>query len=217
MNKDIGIVVMIIMVGAAFYYGYHVAKKNIRPTLATWIISFVTMSLSLWTYYCSSTHYFWSNISNVTGVVNSFLIMIITYVIIKKENLNSNKKLFKPFQILSLKISGVIAIFWIFSTMIFGPEESSFISNIAVQILMTIASIVLIQRMLSDSVNSEGGKGYIAWILVLIGSGLAIIPASDLLAECYAWRSFLSKFIVIAVMLSMDFKNKRLKIAFNLK
>ena len=169
-------------------YSYEVYKRKISPTFSTWLILLSGTSLSLITYTVASNRDFQSGILNTIDVVVSFIIVL--SIMIWEKNL---KLSFKPFEKKYLLVAIGIIIFWAIS-------KDAFVSNLLVQVLLTIGYLPTMQNLIKEKRNVES---FIAWSLGLTAGFLALYPAiagGNILATIYSLRTIVLIGIVLGLM-----------------
>lgn len=151
-------------------------RKEISPTLATWLIFLVGASLSLATYAVAAHGDFKSGILNTIDVL---VALTITLAILRW---GSKTVRLKPFEKKYLIAAAIIVVFWIVT-------KSAFTANLLLQVLMSVAFLPTIQNLITEKRNTES---FSAWSLVFVASSLALYPAlhgGNVLAVIYAARS----------------------------
>lgn len=176
-----------LMVIATIRYVYQVRRKDISPTLSTWIIFLLGTGLSLATYAIAEKHDFRSGILNTIDVISVSMI-VLAILMWGKRNV-----FFAPFERWYLAGVGMILVYGI----VFGDAWRS---NIFTQILITIGYAPTIQKLLTDGRDTES---LTAWSLVLSACIIALYPASqdgNVLAVLYALRAVVMvSFILIII------------------
>lgn len=177
-------------------YVYKIYKREITPTLSTWVIFLFGTTLSFITYLVTEKHDLSSGILNTIDVAN--VIIIITAIIIFGKHtirFNSFEKWY---------LSGVCFI------ILYGfLSGNAWNSNILTQVLLCIGYAPTIHTLLKNKVNTES---FSAWGINLIVSILAIFPAiieGNLLALLYAIRATLLISILIIIMIYCEFYEKK--------
>ena len=102
------------------------------------------------------------------------------------------KMQWQAFEKYYLATSGVIVVFWMLS-------RSAFLTNVLMQLLITVGCSATIQRLLYANKNPES---FLFWGLVLVAATLSLYPAAvagNLLALIYSIRSI----VIVCVILSL--------------
>lgn len=184
---------MVLNLFAGIRYSYLVAKEEIQPVLATWILLCVAISLSLWTYYSSKKRNLWSNVANISDFAVVWIILISIALCGDEVNLT-----FSRFDMVCLIASILILSFWQIS-------KRHATSNLITQGLMTIGYFPTLHELWNASENTEP---FGAWIMFLIISVTALIPPiidKDRLAMIYAIRAVTLVSLVLFCMLRIEF------------
>lgn len=178
--------VVVILVGFSSRYSYQIWKREITPTLSTWIIFLTGTGLSLITYAIAENHDFKSGIMNTMDVVDVIIVFLATLAWGKHEKVR-----FKPWEKYYLMGAGAIVLYGIIS-------GDAWKSNIFTQALIAGAYIPTIHNLVQKKRNTES---FTAWGLGLLANIVALYPAMDKgnsLAVVYAARSI----VLIIIMLS---------------
>jgi uncharacterized membrane protein HdeD (DUF308 family) len=97
--------------------------------------------------------------------------------------------------------SGVIVLFWLLS-------RSAFITNLLMQLLITVGCCATIQRLLYASENHES---FLYWGLVLVAATLSLYPAAvggNVLALIYSIRSIVIVCVILSLMVRVHSKTR---------
>jgi hypothetical protein len=157
------------------------------PTLSTWIIFVVATSLNVVSYLVATR---WDMISGVLGLTDAFVSWFILIVTVVSAGY---KMQWQPFEKYYLIAAGVIVLFWVIS-------RSAFITNILIQILITVGCAATIQNLLYASENHES---FLFWGLVLVAATLSLYPAAvdgNLLALMYSVRIIVIVCVILLLM-----------------
>lgn len=192
MKGYVAITVAVILIAASLPYVYQISRRQVLPTLSTWIILVVATSLNVVSYLVATRLDVISGILGLTDALVCWFIFIATVI-------SAGLKMqFQSFEKYYLTASGVIVLFWIIS-------RSAFIANLLMQILIIVGCSSTIQSLLCTNENQES---FIFWGLVLVASTLSLYPAAvegNLLALIYSIRSI----VVVCVILSLMFRLRR--------
>jgi hypothetical protein len=186
MKGYIAIAVAVILIAASLPYGYQIWRRQVLPTLSTWIILVVATSLNVVSYLVATRLDVLSGVLGLTDALVCWFIFVVTAI-------STGLKLqFQTFEKYYLTVSGVIVLFWMIS-------RSAFITNVLMQILITVGCASTIQSLLCADENHES---FLFWGLVLVAAILSLYPATvegNLLALIYSIRSI----VIVCVILSL--------------
>jgi hypothetical protein len=192
MKAYTAIAVAVILLAASLPYAYQIVRRQVLPTLSTWIICVVATSLNVATYLVATRADVLSGVLGLTDALVCWCILVVTM-------LSSGCKMqCQTFEKYYLMASGVIVVFWMLS-------RSAFITNLLMQLLLTVGCAATIQRLLYANENPES---FLFWGLVLVAATLSLYPAAvdgNPLALIYSIRSI----IIVGVILSLMFRAHR--------
>jgi len=195
MKGYMAIAVAVVLIAASLPYMYQISRRQVLPTLSTWIILVVATSLNVASYLVA-THV--DVISGVLGLTDALVCWFILIVSVISAGL---KVPFQTFEKYYLTGAGVIVMFWIVS-------RSAFITNLLMQLLITIGCSSTIQSLLYANENHES---FIFWGLVLVAASLSLYPATvdgNLLAVIYSIRSIVILCVILSLMLRLHRKTR---------
>lgn len=163
-------------------------QKEIEPVFTTWLLFCVGASLSYWTYWSSKKHSIAGNLGNAVDLIMTWMILIgITFWGTKNFDFNN-------LEIYCLISCLIIFVFWKLS-------KKHFVSNISIQVIMTIAYLPTIQK-LWEATHSTESLPY--WGINLFGSLTFLtmgIIKKDLIGIIYSSRAFILVLLVIIFIL----------------
>lgn len=191
----------IIVFAGTFQYIRLALIGKAKPVLASWIVLFVTTTLSFVTYLTSPRWSIVSNACNATGVLTIGSILIATIWINKK---NGTLAKFSVFQKYCLVSAAVILIFW--ATLVFVFHGTGIIPNIMTQVLMLIGYAVTAEKLWHARGNNES---YFTWWCILLGGVIGLytgIISRDPLSMLFAGRTILGTSVLVALMYRADRK-----------
>jgi hypothetical protein len=195
MKGYIAIAVAAVLIAASLPYVYQISRRQVLPTLSTWIILVVATSLNVASYLVATRV---DVISGVLGLTDALVCWFILIVTVISAGL---KVQFQTFEKYYLTGAGVIILFWIVS-------RSAFITNLLMQLLITIGCSSTIQSLLYATENHES---FIFWGLVLVAAILSLYPAAvdgNLLAVIYSIRSIVILCVILSLMLRLHRKTR---------
>lgn len=191
MKKLFAIVTIILMVTSQTWYSYLAVKGITHPTLMTWIIFFVAVSLSFSTYWSSKKHDLLSNICNTADIILVFAVIIVVVFFCNNVRFSMNL-----FEVICLLLSIVILIFW-------RITKTHELSNIFIQIIMVIAYFPTFYHLWTVSGTSESIVAWsISWLAALSGVVTGLF-GKDKLAIIYSGRSLLMITILLILILRL--------------
>jgi len=195
MKGYMAIAVAVVLIAASLPYMYQISRRQVLPTLSTWIILVVATSLNVVSYLVATRV---DIISGVLGLTDALVCWFILIVTVMSAGL---KMQFQTFEKYYLTGAGVIVLFWIVS-------RSAFITNLLMQLLITIGCSSTIQSLLYANENHES---FIFWGLVLVAASLSLYPAAvdgNLLAVIYSIRSIIILCVILSLMLRLHRKTR---------
>lgn len=187
--------VAVILIAGSLPYVYQISRRQVLPTLSTWIILVVATSLNVASYLVATRADVISGVLGVTDALVSWLILIVAVFSARL------KIKFQTFEKYYLAGAGVIVLFWIVS-------RNAFTTNLLMQLLITIGCLSTIQSLLYANENHES---FIFWGLVLVASSISLYPAAvggNLLALIYSIRSMVILCVILSLMLRLHRKTK---------
>ena len=195
--KDISVwLVVFVMMTFAVRYTYQIWKREISPTLSTWIIFLLGTGLSLTTYAIAEKHDFRSGILNMMDVIAVMIVFLATIM------WGNRDVRFKPFEKWYLGGIGAIVAYGLLSGDAWG-------SNIFTQVLISIGYVPTIQNLLTEKRNVESFTG---WSCGIVAGLIALYPAmvdGNSLAVLYALRTIVLVSSIIAVMTYYELRSKK--------
>lgn len=195
MKGYMAIAVAVVLSAASLPYVYQISRRQVLPTLSTWIILGVATSLNVASYLVATRV---DVISGVLGLTDALVCWFILIVTVISAGL---KMQFQTFEKYYLTGAGVIVLFWIVS-------RNAFITNLLMQLLITIGCSSTIQSLLYANENHES---FIFWGLVLVAASLSLYPAAvdgNLLAVIYSIRSIVILCVILSLMLRLHRKTR---------
>jgi hypothetical protein len=192
---SIAIAVAVVLIAASLPYGYQIARRQVLPTLSTWIILVVATSLNVASYLVATG---WDVLSGVLGLTDALVCWGILMVTVISAGCMMQWQTFEKYY---LAAAGVIVVFWMLS-------RSAFITNILMQLLITLGCAATIQRLLYANENHES---FLFWGLVLVAATLSLYPAAmdgNLLALIYSLRSIVIVCVILSLMCRVHRKTR---------
>lgn len=195
MKGYMAIAVAVVLSAASLPYVYQISRRQVLPTLSTWIILVVATSLNVASYLVATRV---DVISGVLGLTDALVCWFILIVTVISAGL---KMQFQTFEKYYLTGAGMLVLFWIVS-------RNAFITNLLMQLLITIGCSSTIQSLLYANENHES---FIFWGLVLVAASLSLYPAAvdgNLLAVIYSIRSIVILCVILSLMLRLHRKTR---------
>jgi hypothetical protein len=195
MKGYIAIAVAVILIAASLPYVYQISRRQVWPTLSTWIILVVATNLNVASYLVATRA---DVISGVLGLADALVCWFILIVTVISAGLKMQLQTFEKYYLTG---AVVIVLFWLVS-------RSAFITNLLMQLLITIGCSSTIQSLLYANENHES---FIFWGLVLVAAILSLYPAAldgNLLAVIYSIRSIIILCVILSLMLRLHRKTR---------
>ena len=195
MKSSIAIAVAVILSAASLPYVYQIRRRQVSPTLSTWIIVVVATNLNVVSYLVATRVDLLSGVLGVTDALVCWFILIVT-VISTGFTIQ-----FRTFEKYYLTTSGVIVLFWLIS-------RSAFLTNLLMQLLITVGCCATIQSLLYATENHES---FLFWGLVLVAATLSLYPAAvdgNPLALIYSIRSMVVVGVILSLMIRLHRKTR---------
>jgi hypothetical protein len=195
MKGSIAIAVAVILIAASLPYGYQIARRQVLPTLSTWIIFVVATNLNVVSYLVATRM---DVLSGVLGLADALVCWVILTVTVLSAGVKMPWQTFEKYYLMA---SGVIVLFWLLS-------RSAFITNLLMQLLITVGCCATIQRLLYASENHES---FLYWGLVLVAATLSLYPAAvggNVLALIYSIRSIVIVCVILSLMVRVHSKTR---------
>ncbi len=188
MRRNAALLSAAIVLGTCVRYCWLTWHGDIHPVLTTWILFWVAVLLSFSTYWSSEKHSIIGNIGNAVDVV-AVTTNLSCIVLLGRQT----RFRFTPTEIACLAACGIILVVWRLS-------RQHVVSNLALQVVMTVAYIPTIVQLWGASTNSES---IVTWSLIWLAGVLSFIPAiidRDRLAIAYATRATIMVTVLIGLM-----------------
>ncbi|NUM34145.1 MAG: hypothetical protein HUU50_06355 [Candidatus Brocadiae bacterium] len=186
------VLTFVLLLVESTYYIYHTYKKNIQPTIATWLIFAVATFISASSYMVATEKKWMEGVLIVSDSLFTFLTLVFVFLFTK------SKFQFNAFQIFYLTSAFIIVALWIFT-------KSAFYANILVQLLIALGYIPTIESLAKAEKNPES---LFAWSLTFAAGAVSFYPAyqgGNTLSILYSIRSM----VLIGILLVMILRLKR--------
>lgn len=194
----IAIAVAVILIAASLPYVYQIRRRQVVPTLSTWIILVVATNLNVASYLVATRVDVLSGILGLADALVCWLILIVTMLAA------GFKVQWQTFEKYYLIASGVIVLFWLIS-------RSAFITNLLMQLLITVGCSATIQSLLTADENHES---FLFWGMVLVAATLSLYPAAvdgNPLALIYSIRSLVVICVILSLMCRLHSKTRAMR------
>jgi len=189
--------VAVILIAASLPYVYQISRRQVLPTLSTWLILVVATSLNVASYLVATRV---DILSGALGLADAFVCWCILIVTVLATGFTLQWQTFEKYY---LTASGVIVLFWMLS-------RSAFVTNLLMQMLITVGCSATIQNLLYANENHES---FLFWGLVLVAATLSLYPAAvdgNLLALIYSIRSIVVVCVILSLMVRLHRKTMAL-------
>jgi hypothetical protein len=188
--------VALVTTAFAVRYTYQIRKREITPTLSTWIIFLLGTGLSLTTYAIAEQRDF------ASGILNTMDVAAVTVILIATLIWGQRAVRFKPFEKWYLGGIGAIVSYGLLT-------GDAWVSNVFTQVLISIGYVPTIQNLLTEKRNVESFTG---WGCAVVAGLIALYPAivdGNSLAILYALRTVVFVSSIIAVMVYYELRSKK--------
>ena len=186
----ISIIILIIFIASICVFIRENKKSNKLPSIYGWSILLFSSILALISFFVNdggvSTEGVIGGVMYIGNVMG--ITIIVTYLALKKEKNLSTNWIDK----LSLSVGVIIILFWYIS-------DNAYYTNIAVQVLMTIGYIIIINNI---SKQKKCTESFLFWGLGLLASALSFIPVyseDKSLAIINSWRAIILVSLVLSI------------------
>lgn len=170
----------VLIVGASSTNAYKIVKRQVSPTLSTWLIILAASLMSFLTYWNAGHR------DLVAGALNGADVFSTAISSIAIVFFSPLKLSLKPFEKYYLGGLVLIAIFWAFTS-------DAFLSNLLIQVLISIGYFPTAHNLIRNRKNSES---FTVWGLILTASVVSLYPTinaylteGNVLALVYSLRS----------------------------
>jgi hypothetical protein len=180
-------------------YIYQIWKRDISPTLSTWIIFLLGTGLSLGTYAIAKEHDFQS------GILNSMDVIVVTSVLLAIILWGKRVVRFESFEKWYLCGVGAIVVYGFIS-------GDAWNSNVLAQILITVGYIPTIQKLVKNKRNTESFTGWGGSLLVSL---VALYPAAtngNALSVLYALRAIVLIIVMLSFMTYYELRSRKTRV-----
>ena len=179
-----------LILAAGFTNSIRIYRREVDPTLSTWIILFAGALLSFITYLSTGKGNLVAGALNGADVLSEAMVVLTIILFgIRRWRVRS----FEKFYFAGLVIAGA---FWFLTA-------NPFASNLLVQIILALGYIPTIHTLLTTKTNTES---FLVWGLILAASVIFLYPSAiawqkgDVLALVYAIRSIVLLSTVLLLM-----------------
>ncbi|MFH0890897.1 MAG: hypothetical protein V1856_02605 [Candidatus Liptonbacteria bacterium] len=189
----------LLVVVATVWRIVQIRRRETRPALATWVMFEIAIAISFASYLTTPQG---DIISNITNTVDVFTVLAILVAIALTADGEGRKV--EPTDTLCLSALGAIGAFWLM-------RRDAFTTNLATQIIMTIAYLPTLTKMWRVGRNTESFE---AWILILLSgiAGLAIaVMDRNVLSVIYTARATILTAILLGFMAFLEFRPRNKK------
>jgi hypothetical protein len=178
----------------AVTYCVMMIKKRSKPALAMWFFFSIAVGISLITYLKDGNYQFFDNVLNTLDL---FLVVFVTFAIMV---LGDKSTWFNKFDIGCLVAVILIVMFWLIS-------KNHWVTNISVQLILVIAYFPVVRRMLKANENTEP---FSVWIALMLAPVFSLLTSKGELAAVYAIRAIACTGLLLALMIRIELKKRRM-------
>jgi hypothetical protein len=178
-----------LMSTSCLWYVYLTITGNIHPTLMTWVMFFIAVSLSFLTYRSTKNNNLLDNVCNTIDLFSVTLTLI--FIVFFGKNIRFSLNLF---EVICIIFSLVVLIFW-------KITKAHEVSNMMLQIIMTVAYFPTFYQLWSAAEPTESLMTWgIVWVYSLTGVITGLI-AKNKLAVIYSFRSLILVTVIMILIL----------------
>lgn len=190
----------ILLIVGAIDYALRAWRRETRPALATWIIMFAMMSMSLWMYFHSDKKSWTGNISVTAGFVDIAIILI--GVIATNLRDKTLRVAFDKVQRWCLVGGAVIMVLWFIT-------KRPLLSYTLVQLLAVVAYIATVKKLWRATTSTEP---LFLWVAVLTANLCALYPAwvkNDPFSWIYLVRAVPANALMLWLIIRIKYGKKK--------
>ena len=194
-KEILGILVIFLLLPTYVIYVMQIFKKEVKPTLSTWIIFSAATAINAISYLVATEIDYLSGVFLLTDAVSCSIICLMSVIF------NRSSVKFKPFEKYYLFTASMVVIFWFFT-------HNAFISNLLIQGLILVAFFPTAQNMITSKENTES---FTLWTVELLASAISLYPAmvdGNLLSTIYSFRCCAEISVLLLIMRHYHLKNK---------
>jgi hypothetical protein len=169
---------------------WQLAKKELQPTLAMWMMFTVAVIMSMVTYLHSGNYGFLDNIMNTADLI---YVSSVTLAIIFMGDTSSK---INRFDLACLVVVVIFIVFWLIT-------KNHIVTNLLIQSIMVIAYFPVVKRLITTRQNSES---FLIWTGMMIAPALSLLSSKGLLATIYSVRAMICIALLISLMTWVEFK-----------
>ena len=195
-KEILGFLVVCMLLPAYSIYLIQIFKKEVKPTLSTWIIFSVATAINAISYLVATQIDYLSGVFLLTDAISCSIICIMSVIF------NRSSIKFKPFEKYYLFTAFMVVIFWIVT-------RNAFMSNLLIQMLIVIGYFPTVQNMV---VNKKNTESFTLWSVELIAITISLYPAmvdGNLLSTIYSVRTCIMISVLLLIMRYYHVKNKQ--------
>lgn len=191
------LIVALVMAAYAFRYNWQIHKREVAPTLSTWVLFLVGVLVSL-AFYGPAQN--WDLIS---GIGNAVDVVVVASVIACVLLWGDKTVRFKPWEKYYLGAAGL--------GVLYGVVSGDLIrSNLFGQLLICVGYVPTWHTMIKQKRNTES---FTAWGMLIVSNGIGLVPAlvdGNILSAIYVVRALTLVSFTLAIMTYFELRARRM-------
>ena len=178
-------------------YVWLIYQRRIKPALAMWLFFTIAVGGNLATYLSEGDY---GLLDNILGTADILLVSLVTLAILLFGDKSTK---FNRFDLGCLAAVIVIVAFWLIT-------QHHIVSNVCIQAILIIAYFPVVKRLWKADENTES---FAAWIGLLLAPIISLLSSKGILATLYALRAILSTSFLLTLMVRVEWRTKRKRLA----
>lgn len=174
-------------------YFWMLLHKRSKPALAMWFFFSLAVAMSMVTYLKQGSYNIMDNALNAADLLLTISVTISILV------LGDKSTRFSRFDLGCLLVVLGIVVFWIIT-------QNHLVANLGIQLIMVISYFPVVKRMLAAKANTEP---FAVWIALMIAPFISLLTSKGLLASVYAFRAVACSALLLALMLRIEWLNRK--------
>ena len=174
-------------------YCYLISKRRISPALAMWVFFTIATVGSLFTYLAEGDYGLLDNVLNTADIV------LVGAVAVWIALFGDRSSRFSRFDLGCLAAVLVIVAVW-------GATRQNVVAHSAIQAILVIAYVPVVKRMWTSKQNTES---FFMWTGLLLAPLFSLLSSRGTLAAVYAARAIACTGTLLALMLRIEWKERR--------
>jgi hypothetical protein len=177
------------------WFIWQLARKEIKPALAMWVMFSVAVVMSMITYLHSGEYGFLDNIMNTVDLV---YVLSVTLAILFLGDASSK---INRFDLFCLVVVFIIIVFWVFT-------QNHVVTNLLIQSILVIAYFPVVKRLIKTRQNSES---FLIWTGMMIAPALSLLSSKGFLATIYSVRAIICIALLLSLMVWVEISGRARK------